>query len=153
MRSLFQPNYRLPQRCVALGGFLASSDSETADVECFVSATDLTPIDGGCEFAWCYLVEHTCLQYAVSTETYQAQYRVLESFSLINAILSACSSFCHPRSTPVNHDLQFWDSCCCYLSWLSDATGKATRISGTPLSMPLTGQVRSLRRLASCLHL
>jgi len=28
---------------------LASSDSETADVECFVSATDLTPIDGGCE--------------------------------------------------------------------------------------------------------
>lgn len=42
-------DYRLPQRRVALGGFLASSDSETADVECFVSATDLTPIDGGCE--------------------------------------------------------------------------------------------------------
>ncbi|KAF8505600.1 hypothetical protein F5888DRAFT_453160 [Russula emetica] len=49
---------------------MVSSDSETADVECFVSATDLTPIDGG-----------------FSTETYQAQYRVLEAFSLINAIL------------------------------------------------------------------
>ncbi|KAN0126974.1 hypothetical protein V8E52_000614 [Russula decolorans] len=55
---------------IALAAFLASSDSETADVECFVSATDLTPIDGG-----------------FSTETYQAQYRVLEAFSLINAIL------------------------------------------------------------------
>lgn len=40
----------LPYRCVALGAFLASSDSETANVECFVSANDLTPIDGGCEF-------------------------------------------------------------------------------------------------------
>jgi len=55
---------------IALGAFLASSDSETANVECFVSATDLTPIDGG-----------------FSTETYRAQYRVLEAFSLINAIL------------------------------------------------------------------
>ncbi|KAI0303236.1 hypothetical protein BC826DRAFT_984183 [Russula brevipes] len=55
---------------IALGGFLASSDSETASVECFVSATDLTPIEGG-----------------FSTETYQAQYRVLEVFSLFNAIL------------------------------------------------------------------
>ncbi|KAI0003081.1 hypothetical protein BJV74DRAFT_815394 [Russula compacta] len=54
----------------ALGAFLASSDSETANVECFVSANDLTPIDGG-----------------FSTETYQAQYRVLEVFSLINTVL------------------------------------------------------------------
>ncbi len=37
-------------RWTALGAFLASSASETASVECFVSATDLTPIDGGCEF-------------------------------------------------------------------------------------------------------
>ena len=36
-------------RCIALGAFLANSDSETASVECFVSATDLTPIDDGCE--------------------------------------------------------------------------------------------------------
>ncbi|KAI0254385.1 hypothetical protein BJV78DRAFT_1274206 [Lactifluus subvellereus] len=55
---------------ISLGGFLASSASETASVECFVSATDLTPIDGG-----------------FSTEAYQAQYRVLEAFSLFNAIL------------------------------------------------------------------
>jgi len=55
---------------IALGAFLASSASETASVECFVSATDLTPIDNG-----------------FSTETYQAQYRVLEAFSLFNAIL------------------------------------------------------------------
>ncbi|KAI9448206.1 hypothetical protein H4582DRAFT_2068736 [Lactarius indigo] len=55
---------------IALGAFLASSDSETASVECYVSATNLTPIDDG-----------------FSTETYQAQYRVLEAFSLFNAIL------------------------------------------------------------------
>jgi len=55
---------------IALAAFLASSDSETANVECFVSASDLTPIDGG-----------------FSTETYQAQYRVLEAFSIISAIL------------------------------------------------------------------
>lgn len=35
---------------LALGGFLVSSASETASVECFVSATDLTPVDDGCEF-------------------------------------------------------------------------------------------------------
>ncbi|KAI0269152.1 hypothetical protein BC834DRAFT_865023 [Gloeopeniophorella convolvens] len=55
---------------IALGAFLASSDSETASVECFASETDLEPIDGG-----------------FSTDTYQAQYRVLEAFSLFNAIL------------------------------------------------------------------
>ncbi|KAI0320830.1 hypothetical protein OF83DRAFT_1052332 [Amylostereum chailletii] len=55
---------------IALGAFLASSDSETADVECFTSASETDPIDGG-----------------FSTETYQAQYRVLEAFSLFNAIL------------------------------------------------------------------
>jgi len=55
---------------IALGAFLATSASETASVECFVSESNLTPIDGG-----------------FSTETYQAQYRVLEAFSLFNAIL------------------------------------------------------------------
>ncbi|KAI9512179.1 hypothetical protein F5148DRAFT_1164561 [Russula earlei] len=55
---------------IALGAFLANSASETASVECFASANDLTPVDGG-----------------YSTETYQAQYRVLEAFSLFNAIL------------------------------------------------------------------
>ncbi|KAI0068863.1 hypothetical protein BV25DRAFT_1791279 [Artomyces pyxidatus] len=55
---------------IALGAFLASSDSEEANVECFASETDATPVDGG-----------------FSTETYQAQYHVLEAFSLFNAIL------------------------------------------------------------------
>jgi len=57
---------------LSLGGFLATSDSDTADVECFASA-DLTssPID----------------MPGFSTETYQAQYRVLEAFSLFNTIL------------------------------------------------------------------
>jgi len=41
---------RLAYRRIALGAFLASSASETASVECFVSENDLTPIDGGCEF-------------------------------------------------------------------------------------------------------
>jgi hypothetical protein len=41
---------RFAYRRTALGAFLASSDSETASVECFVSESNLTPIDGGCEF-------------------------------------------------------------------------------------------------------
>jgi hypothetical protein len=40
----------LAYRRIAFGAFLASSASETASVECFVSENDLTPIDGGCEF-------------------------------------------------------------------------------------------------------
>ncbi|EGO27525.1 hypothetical protein SERLADRAFT_461138 [Serpula lacrymans var. lacrymans S7.9] len=56
---------------IALGGFLAGSDSAESDVECFASDTLADPI-----------------QYpGFSTETYQAQYRVLEAFSLFNAIL------------------------------------------------------------------
>jgi len=56
---------------LALGAFLASSDSDSADVECYASETsdDLIDIPG------------------FSTETYQAQYRVLEAFSLFNVIL------------------------------------------------------------------
>lgn len=56
---------------LALGAFLASSDSENASVECFASETDTDPID----------VE------GFSTDTYQAQYRVLEAFSLFNVAL------------------------------------------------------------------
>ncbi|KAF8845786.1 hypothetical protein BDN67DRAFT_986894 [Paxillus ammoniavirescens] len=56
---------------LALGAFLSSSDSENADVECFSSqdGSELVDADG------------------FSTETYQAQYRVLEAFSLFNVIL------------------------------------------------------------------
>ncbi|KIJ70550.1 hypothetical protein HYDPIDRAFT_105293 [Hydnomerulius pinastri MD-312] len=56
---------------LALGAFLASSDSENADVECFSSQDELETVDVA----------------GFSTETYQAQYRVLEAFSLFNVIL------------------------------------------------------------------
>jgi len=56
---------------ISLGAFLASSESQAADVECFASATDQTVIS----------------MPGFSTETYHAQYRVLEAFSLFNTIL------------------------------------------------------------------
>jgi hypothetical protein len=56
---------------LALGSFLATSDLQNADVECFESATSTVPLDPS----------------SFSTETYHAQYRVLEAFSLFNAIL------------------------------------------------------------------
>ncbi|KAG1866611.1 hypothetical protein DFJ58DRAFT_654623 [Suillus subalutaceus] len=56
---------------LALGAFLASSDSENANVECYSSDTLTDPVDVP----------------GFSTETYQAQYRVLEAFSLFNVIL------------------------------------------------------------------
>ncbi|KAF9221978.1 hypothetical protein BS17DRAFT_709776 [Gyrodon lividus] len=56
---------------LALGAFLASSDSENADVECFSSEDGSELVDAA----------------GFSTDTYQAQYRVLEAFSLFNVIL------------------------------------------------------------------
>ncbi|OJT03732.1 hypothetical protein TRAPUB_5554 [Trametes pubescens] len=57
---------------LALGAFVASSDSEMADVECFSSAdTDSEPIELP----------------GFNTETYHAQYHVLEAFSFFNMIL------------------------------------------------------------------
>lgn len=56
---------------LALGAYLASSESENANVECFSSADETTPVDVT----------------GFSTDTYQAQYRVLEAFSLFNVIL------------------------------------------------------------------
>jgi len=56
---------------IALGAFLATSESEGADVECFASSTSTVPLDSS----------------SFSTDTYQAQYHVLEAFSLFNAIL------------------------------------------------------------------
>ncbi|KAI9574870.1 hypothetical protein HD554DRAFT_116363 [Boletus coccyginus] len=74
---------------LALGAFLASSDSENADVECFSSVDGSQVVDvAGCTFLaflltpWKYQPD-----VLVSTETYQAQYRVLEAFSLFNVIL------------------------------------------------------------------
>lgn len=56
---------------LALGAYLASSSTDNADVECFSSSDLTTPVDVA----------------GFSTEAYQAQYRVLEAFSLFNVIL------------------------------------------------------------------
>lgn len=74
---------------VALGAFLASSDSENADVECYSSVDGSEVVDvAGCTFLAFLLTPCKCqLDVLVSTETYQAQYRVLEAFSLFNVIL------------------------------------------------------------------
>ncbi|KAI1786517.1 hypothetical protein LXA43DRAFT_53734 [Ganoderma leucocontextum] len=57
---------------LALGAFVASSDSEMADVECFSSSdAEAEPIDIP----------------GFNTETYHAQYHVLEAFSFFNMIL------------------------------------------------------------------
>jgi hypothetical protein len=60
-----------------LGIFLATSESQQADVECFVSELDTTPIDES--------------QAAIRTSAYQAMYRVLMVFSLFNAIILLAS--------------------------------------------------------------
>jgi len=58
---------------LVLAAFLITSDAEEADVECFTSnsVSDQIPIE----------------MPGFSTEIYQAQYRVLEAFSLFNVIL------------------------------------------------------------------
>jgi len=72
---------RIELGCLALDGllwlvlaaFLITSDAEDADVECFTSdaSSNQVPID----------------MPGFDTETYQAQYRVMEAFSLFNVIL------------------------------------------------------------------
>jgi len=58
---------------LVLAAFLITSDAEDADVECFTSdaSSNQVPID----------------MPGFNTETYQAQYRVMEAFSLFNVIL------------------------------------------------------------------
>ncbi|KAJ3880323.1 hypothetical protein F5051DRAFT_400202 [Lentinula edodes] len=64
---------------LALGIYLASSDSQSADVECFASATSTQVLnDSSASF---------------HTEQYQAMYRVLNAFSLINATLLLIFAF------------------------------------------------------------
>ncbi|KDR83729.1 hypothetical protein GALMADRAFT_236076 [Galerina marginata CBS 339.88] len=63
---------------LVLGVFLITSDAQSADVECFASDASSTPLDdASAEF---------------HTDQYQAMYRVLMSFSLMNAalVLFAC---------------------------------------------------------------
>jgi len=64
---------------LVLGVFLATSDSGDADVECFASSSDVVPLDASVA--------------SFQTEQYQAMYRVLMTFSLINAILILLAFF------------------------------------------------------------
>lgn len=84
----------LPTPFQVLGVYLTTSESQDADVECF-SAADLTMhLDdeiANCEFvaltpsgSHCALTTHP----VVHTDQFQAMYRVLNSFALMNAILS-----------------------------------------------------------------
>ncbi|KAJ7095393.1 hypothetical protein B0H15DRAFT_829380 [Mycena belliarum] len=58
---------------LALGIFLSTSDSQSADVECFASATSTVVLDDSAS--------------DFQTEQFHAMYRVLMAFSLINAVL------------------------------------------------------------------
>jgi len=62
-----------------LGVYLATSDSQSADVECFASATDTQPLDDSSA--------------SFHTDQYQAMYRVIDAFSLINATLILLFAF------------------------------------------------------------
>ncbi|KAF7301694.1 UBIQUITIN-CONJUGAT-2 domain-containing protein [Mycena indigotica] len=82
---------------LALGIFLATSDSQTADVECFASESSTQVLDeSASEF---------------QTDQFHAMYHVLTAFSLINAVLTlfafiALLSFalrCH-----INGDTHMW---------------------------------------------
>jgi len=64
---------------LALGVYLASSDSQSADVECFASATSTEVLDASSA--------------SFHTEQYQAMYRVLNAFSLVNASLLLIFAF------------------------------------------------------------
>ncbi|KAJ4478096.1 hypothetical protein J3R30DRAFT_3332902 [Lentinula aciculospora] len=64
---------------LALGVYLASSDSQSADVECFASATSTQALDDSSA--------------SFHTDQYQAMYRVLNAFSLINATLLLIFAF------------------------------------------------------------
>jgi hypothetical protein len=64
---------------LALGVYLALSDSQSADVECFSSPTSTEVLDASSA--------------TFHTEQYQAMYRVLNAFSLINATLLLIFAF------------------------------------------------------------
>jgi hypothetical protein len=57
---------------IALGAFMGTSDAEVAEVECYASENDTEPVSLP----------------GFTTETFHAQYHVLEAFSLFNAVLS-----------------------------------------------------------------
>ncbi|KAF8655236.1 hypothetical protein AX16_003141 [Volvariella volvacea WC 439] len=63
---------------LVLGVYLTTSESQSADVECFASENDVVPLDDAAA--------------SFHTDQYQAMYRVLMTFALINAtlVLLAC---------------------------------------------------------------
>lgn len=78
---------------VVLGVFLVSSESQDADVQCFESdsSTALDDSASPCQSFLFYFIyipwPRRLMASAVHTEQFQAMYRVLNAFSLINAIL------------------------------------------------------------------
>ncbi|KAJ8509338.1 hypothetical protein ONZ45_g8489 [Pleurotus djamor] len=64
---------------LVLGVYLTTSESQDADVECFASESDVVPMDESIA--------------AFQTDQYQAMYRVLMTFALMNAILLLFSFF------------------------------------------------------------
>ncbi|KAF8976962.1 hypothetical protein BDQ17DRAFT_1398153 [Cyathus striatus] len=62
---------------LVLGVYLTTSESQDADVECFASADDTEPLDDSVA--------------SFHTDQYQAMYRVLMTFALINAVLVLAS--------------------------------------------------------------
>jgi hypothetical protein len=76
---------------VVLGTFLVTSDSKAAEVECF-AAESTVPLPNNlatCEsFPSVPRAIKSSSTFVVHTNQYQAMYRVLMTFSLMNAVLS-----------------------------------------------------------------
>jgi hypothetical protein len=95
----------------ALGAFMATSDAEVAEVECYATENDTEPVAlPGCECGVTlaadtpFLTQHRI--FAVTTETFQAQYHVLEVFAIFAAVTSQSSVYFHSVQ-PSNVSLQF----------------------------------------------
>jgi len=119
---------------LALGVFLAISESAEADVECFAAdSTESDPI----EFP------------GFSTETYHAQYRVLEAFSLFTVILVWAFLLFLLVLALRQHRLGYfrvWMHAVPTYPWFNSKPAKNSRNYGLP--MPVT-QKDSMRRKGS----
>jgi len=114
---------------LALSGFVASSDAEDADVECF-SSSDSSEVINVPSF---------------NTEIYQAQYRVLEAFSFFNVILILGFFFFLLALALRQHRLgerQVWVSSVTAFPWF----GKSGKQDGGKLPAPVTHRSRSRSR-------
>jgi len=121
---------------LVLGVYLATSESQTADVECTTSTSDTIAETS---------INATDDTGTIQTEQYQAMYRVLMSFSLINAILviSACLTLLtlavrrHRKG-----DEHMWHGPVTSCAWFNDyeksKQGKRGRGSSSSI-LPITG--------------